>query len=72
MFGAPEPWQFTPAQHANRALLHCLAQRRLRNLKMELGGVMLPRLLKLVLGGVVKKIASEAAKHKAKRRAVKC
>ena len=71
MFGAPEPWQFTPAQHANRALLQCLAQRRLRNLKTELGGVMLPRLLKLVLGGVVKKIVLEAATQKAKGRTVK-
>ena len=37
----------------SRALIHCLARRRLRNLETELEGVMLPRLLKLVLGGVV-------------------
>ena len=51
----------------SRALLHCLAQWRLRNLEMELGGVMLPRLLKVVLGGVVKMIAFEAAKQRQRR-----
>ena len=55
----------------SRALLCCLAQWRLRNLETELGGVMLPRLSKLVLGGVIKTIALEAAKQKAKWRTVK-
>ena len=46
----------------SRALLRCMAQwRLLRNLERELGGVMLPCVSKLVLGGVVKTIVLEAA-----------
>ena len=51
----------------NGALLRCFALRRLRRLKKELGGVMLPRVSKHVLGGVVNNVVLEAAKQKPKR-----
>ena len=52
------------AREAELSFTACLARWRLRNLETELGGVMLPRLSKLVLGRVVKTIALEAAKQK--------